>query len=162
MTGERVSAPQPFRGSAPFLQTVPPLSLPMRHFVFAAASFWIFSAAYAWGSSRLLGFDFDARWALGLVHTLTLGWIAMTILGALTQMIPAHGQVPLFAPEVVAAAWWLLAGGIVGFVASLWRGSDLYWIAAAALFFAIGLYLYCLGRTLSRVGKLDWTARHFP
>ena len=157
---ECANEPKPYRGSGPFLQTVPPLSLPMRHFAFATVAFWIFSAAFAWGADRLVGFDFDARWALGLVHTLTLGWIGMTILGALSQMIPAHGQVPLAAPKVIASAWWLFAGGIIGFVGALWHGSDLYWIPALALFASVTLYLYGLGRTLARAEKLDWTGSH--
>ncbi len=152
--------PQSFRGSAPFLAAAPPLSLPMRHFAFAAAAFWVFAAAYAWFSQHLLGFDFDARWALGLVHILTLGWIAMTILGALCQMIPVHGQTTLHAPGVVAAAWWLLATGIIGFVGALWSGSELYWLPAAALALAVFLYLYCLGRTFVSSVKLDWTSAH--
>ncbi|MBI3553411.1 MAG: hypothetical protein HY077_13025 [Elusimicrobia bacterium] len=157
---ECVREPQPFRGSAPFIATAPPLSLPMRHFAFAAAAFWVFAAAYAWSAPRLLGFDFDPRWTLGLVHTLTLGWIAMTILGALTQMIPVHGQTTLHAPRVVGAAWWLFACGLVGFVGTLWSGSDLYWLPAAALAVAVSLYLYCLGRTFARSARFDWTAAH--
>lgn len=150
----------PFRGSGPFLEIAPPLSIPLRHFAFAAAAFWLFSAAFALNSDRLLGFNFQARWVLGLVHLLTLGWVAMTILGALCQMVPVHGEVPLAWPRAVKAGWWLFAAGITGYVGHLWSGSDRYWVPATLLIAGLALYLFSLGRTMAAAKKLDWTGWH--
>lgn len=162
MSGEAPAGPKPapFRGSGPFLEIVPKASLPLRHFAFAACAFWAFAAALAWGSDRFFDFDFKAFWVLGLTHILTLGWVAMTVLGALTQIIPAHGETPLATPRLAAFAWWLLAGGLLSFVGLLWSGSTLYWPAAAALLTAMLLYLYTFARTLVRARRFNWMTLH--
>ncbi len=153
-------APPLNAGAAPFLAKAPPFWLPMRHFVAAAFSFWLFAAALVWGNSRLLGFSFDARWALGLTHLLTLGWVTMTIMGALIQlMVVVHG-VPFAAPGRLAWAWALLTAGTAGFVGGLWAGWDRYWIAAALVFAGVLIYLQVFVESLIQGGKLDWTGRH--
>lgn len=154
-------APAAFRGSAPFLQEVPPLWVPMRHFAFAALAFWLFAAGFACGQGRLLGFDFQAKWVLGLVHLLTLGWVAMTMLGAMVQMAPVLWETPLAAPlGALRAAWWAMALGIAGFVGSLWLGMDAYWVPAALILLAVLAYVSILARTMLRAPKLDWTGTH--
>lgn len=158
--GPAAPPPAAFRGSGPFLEIAPRLSLPMRHFAFAAAALWVFSASFVLGCQRLLGFDFSASWALGLVHILTLGWVSMTILGAQVQMVPVHGEVPLRSPWAVAAGWWLFAAGILGFVGHLWSGSQRYWVPASLLLSGFILYLYALGRTAAAAKKIDWTGWH--
>lgn len=163
MASEVADRPPGASGStAPFLAKAPELSVPMRHFAFALASFWVFSAAFAWGAfnERLLGFDFQARWALGLVHTLTLGWVAMTLFGAMCQMAPVLWEISLASPGAAKAAWWLFGSGIVGFVGCLWAGFDRYWIPAVFLVGAVALYLYVLVRTMASARRLDWTGRH--
>jgi hypothetical protein len=134
----------------------------MRHFVFALVSLWVFTAAFAWGSfgEHFFGFDFQARWALGLVHTLTLGWIAMSLFGVMCQMAPVLWEMPLASPGAAKAAWWLFASGITGFVGCLWAGLTLYWIPAVFLVCAVALYLYVLLRTMASARQLDWTGKH--
>lgn len=154
--------PGAYGSTAPFIAKAPPLWIPMRHFASAAAAFWVFAAAFAWGAfgGRLLGWDFQAAWALGLVHTLTLGWIAMTLFGALSQMAPVLWETSLAAPGAVKAAWWLLAGGAAGFVGLLWAGSPRYWIPACAIVAAFTLYLFALAKTMASARHFDWTAKH--
>ncbi|OGS05876.1 MAG: hypothetical protein A3G41_07650 [Elusimicrobia bacterium RIFCSPLOWO2_12_FULL_59_9] len=151
----------PLRGSAPFLKTAPSLSIPMRHFAFAAAAFWLFAAAFAWGQGRLLGWDLNAGWVLGLVHILTLGWISMTMLGAMVQMAAVLWETPLAAPQsLIKAAWWLLAAGIAGFVGHLWLHSSRAWLPAVLLVAAFAIYLFALLRTMAWAPKLDWAGKH--
>lgn len=153
--------PAPFRGSEPFLRVAPPLSLPLRHFAFAALAFPVFAFGLFLGAGRLVGFGFEARFALGLAHTLTLGWVAMTILGAWSQMIPVHGEVPLAAPRALRSAWWLFSCGAVVFVAVLWSGGDLYWLPGLFLLSGAVLYAAALGLTAWRSPRRDWTGLHF-
>lgn len=158
---EEGARPVPPRGSEPFSRVAPPLSLPMRHFALAALAFPLFAGGLALGAERLVGFGIESRFALGLVHVLTLGWVAMTILGAWTQMIPVHGEAPLAAPGALRAAWWLFAGGAVAFVAALWSGGDRYWLAGLSLLAGVCLYVPVLGLTAWRSRRRDWTALHF-
>lgn len=150
----------PFRGSGPFLARAPELSIPMRHFVFAAAAFWLFAAAFAFGSGRFLGFDYRASWVLGLTHVLTLGWVTMTILGALCQLAPVLWEVSLAAPGAVKLAWWLYSIGLCVFVGQLWMERPIFWLGPVFLVTAICLYLYSLIRTMLSAVRLDWTGRH--
>lgn len=153
--------PAPFRGSGPFLEIAPPLSLPLRHFVLAAAAFVVFAAGLALGAGRLIGFGFEAKFALGLVHVLTLGWVAQSILGAWTQMIPVHGETPLASTRGAKASWWVLAAGWAAFVGALWAGSDRYWIAAALVYAGVLGEIAVLGLTHARARRRDWTWVHF-
>lgn len=163
MASDAVARPSETSGSTmPFLAKAPELSIPLRHFAFALVSFWVFAVAFVWGSfgKHLLGFDFQARWALGLVHTLTLGWIAMTLFGVMCQMAPVLWETPLASPEIAKMAWWFFAFGIAGFVGCLWAGFALYWIPAVFLVCAVALYLYVLLRTMALARQLDWTGKH--
>lgn len=159
--GEERAKPAPFRGSEPFLRVAPPLSLPMRHFALAALAFPLFAGGLLLGAPRLVGFGMDARFALGLVHVLTLGWVAQTILGAWTQMVPVHGEVPLASPRGLKAAWWLFSGGAVAFVSMLWSGADAYWLPGTALLAGATLYVALLAWTAARSARRDWTGIHF-
>lgn len=150
-----VAAPPPLN-----LAKSPPLDLPMRHFAAAAVAFWIFAAAFALGTNRFLGFDFSAKWVLGLVHLLTLGWITMTIFGAICQLSPVLWETPLAWPQAARWAWWAFILGLSGFVGELWTGGSRYWIPAVLLVGSIGTYLACFVRTMIVAPRLDWTARH--
>jgi len=69
------------------LEQAPPISIPFRFFL-TAALFGVVAASL----SLYLGPDlFLTRWSpmtVGLVHSFTLGVIAMVMCGALTQMLP--------------------------------------------------------------------------
>ncbi|MDE2313582.1 MAG: hypothetical protein KGL04_05360, partial [Elusimicrobia bacterium] len=147
-------------GVAPFLAKAPPISIPMRHFVFAACAFWIFAAAFAFGSDRFLGFNFQAMWVLGLVHTLTLGWITMSILGAMCQLAPVLWEVSLPHPRLVKFAWWCFAVGATGMVGHLWAGLQNFWMPAALAVLGAFLYLFVFWKAMARARKLDWTGKH--
>ena len=156
-------APKPaaLRGSGPFLRIAPPLWLPLRHFALAAVAFVVFAAAVAWRGGNLVGFDIDARFALGLVHVLTLGWIAQTILGAWCQMMPTHGETPLAFPRAAAAGWWLFVIGAAAYVGALWSGVERYWIPALFVAGGVAVELFVLAVTHARAAKRDATWLHF-
>ncbi|MDE2510668.1 MAG: hypothetical protein KGL74_06055 [Elusimicrobia bacterium] len=138
----------------------PPLDLPMRHFAAAAVAFWIFAAAFALGTDRFLDFGFQAKWVLGLVHILTLGWITMTIFGAICQLSSVLWETPLAWSDAARWAWWTFILGLLGFVGELWLGGSRYWIPAVLLVGSIGVYLACFARTMILAPRLDWTGRH--
>lgn len=127
----------------------------------ASAAFVVFAAGLGLGADRLTGFGFEAKFVLGLVHVLTLGWVAQTILGAWTQMIPVHGETPLASIRIVKASWWLFVAGLVAFVGMLWSGSEHYWIAAALVYIGVFGEIVVLGVTHARAVRRDWTWTHF-
>jgi hypothetical protein len=81
-------------------EQAPPLSLPLRFFL-TAPLFLLAAAALIMFSPDTL----TSRWtpqALALTHALTLGFLAMTMLGALLQMLPVVAGAPLPAPRLIA------------------------------------------------------------
>ncbi|MDE2291128.1 MAG: hypothetical protein KGL53_03505 [Elusimicrobia bacterium] len=152
--------PQPPVGGGLYLAKAPPFWLPMRHFVAAAAAFWLFAAAFVYGRGRFLGFDIQAQWILGLVHLATLGWVTMSMFGALCQLAPVLWEAPLRGQRVAGLAWWLFSFGVAGFVGLLWTGRADYWIPASMVVAAVLLYLGVFVWTMAAAPKLDWTGKH--
>ncbi|MBI3564378.1 MAG: hypothetical protein HY079_04190 [Elusimicrobia bacterium] len=158
---EECAAPAKMAGSAPFLRIAPPLSVPLRHFALGAAAFLVFAVRLVLRPDDLVGFGFSAKSALGLVHVLTLGWVAQTVLGAWTQMIPVHGETPLASVRAAKAGWWLFVAGVVSFVGLLWSGSDRYWVGASVAYAGVLVELSNLAVTHARAVRRDWTWVHF-
>ena len=81
-------------------EQAPPFALPLRFFL--TAPLFLLAAA---GLIVLSPETLASRWtpqALALTHALTLGFLAMTMLGALLQMLPVVAGAPLPAPRRVA------------------------------------------------------------
>lgn len=81
-------------------EQAPPFSLPLRFFL--TAPLFLLAAA---GLLVLSPEALASRWtpqALALTHALTLGFLAMVMLGALMQMLPVVAGSPLPAPRLVA------------------------------------------------------------
>jgi hypothetical protein len=137
------------------------LSPPLIHFTTAVLFLLIFAGALFWGRGKLLGFSFEARWALGLAHLLTLGVITMTMMGALGQLLPVVWLVP--ANDVqrwMRPAWALFTVSLLLFVGTLWSGSSWYGIPALGLFSALGLYGVGFARAVFKVKTWDFVAVH--
>lgn len=84
------------------LAQAPPISVPLRYFL-TAPLFGILAACL------LIGYGPGAmasRWTpllLGATHLMTLGFITMSMLGALSQMVPVMAGSPLPRPRLVSA-----------------------------------------------------------
>lgn len=126
----------------------PPFTAPLRFFLTAP---WFLVAA------GLLA-AFDPGWtegplsptALALTHLLTLGFLGMVMLGALTQMLPVLAGAPMPGIRPVAAIGHasltlgtpLLAWGLWrGEPAALLHGAGLLWLGLAPLLISAGLAL---------------------
>ena len=81
-------------------EQAPPFILPLRFFL--TAPLFLLAAA---GMIVFAPESLASRWtpqALALTHALTLGFLAMVMLGALSQMLPVVAGSPLPAPRLVA------------------------------------------------------------
>jgi len=120
-------------------EQAPPLSLPLRFFL--TAPLFLLVAA---GLIVLAPETLASRWtpqALALTHALTLGFLAMVMLGALMQMLPVVAGSPLPAPRLVA---WLshipLALGTISLMAGF--------LTAEPAVFGIAIVLLGIGLTV--------------
>ena len=129
--------------------------LPLSYLTPAAAAFVLAALGVPWLSADLAGHWYHPR-LLALTHTVTLGWISLTIMGASYQLIPIVLQRPIWSERI---ARWQLAAlvlGIVGMVAHFyiaqWHG--LVWGAGLVLL-GSAAHVVNVARTL--VGLRPWT-----
>ncbi|UPV75345.1 hypothetical protein M0R89_04585 [Halorussus limi] len=136
----------------------PPMAIPLAHFL---AGFAFLLAGAALGVLGVVGL------APGLsgpahVHLLLVGWVCLTILGAMTQFVPVWSGVELHSRRLALAQLALVGGGVAGFAGLLLSGRlDLLPVAGAAMLAGFWTFVYNVGRTLSRAGDFDTTERHF-
>ena len=133
----------------------PSVLLPLTHLLTAAAAFVLAALALPWLATDLAGHYYHPR-LLALTHTLTLGWITLTIMGASYQIIPIVLGKTLWSERL---AWWqygLFVTGVVGIVAHFfiaqWPG--LLWSAGLL---AIGTATHVLNAALTARGLQRWT-----
>jgi hypothetical protein len=117
-------------------EQAPPFSLPLRFFL--TAPLFLLAAA---GLIMLAPEALASRWtpqALALTHALTLGFLAMVMVGALTQMLPVVAGSPLPAPRFVA---WLSHVPLTAGTVALMTG----FLTAEPVAFGIAIALFGVG-----------------
>jgi len=132
-------------------EQAPPVSVPLR-FLLTAPWFAVLAAGLLlWAGQDGIG----SRWTpalLGVTHLLTLGFMAMAMLGALFQILPVVGGVPVPHARIVAAIVHpALTLGALSLASGLALG--LHWAVRAALPLlaaAFLLFLASVGRSLLR------------
>lgn len=95
-------------------------------------------------------------------HLLLVGWICLTIMGAITQFVPVWSGIAIHSRRLAVAQLWLVTGGVIAFVLVLLAGRFEYLpLAALPLVIGIWTFVYNVGRTMARARPLDVTEGHF-
>ncbi|MBP1986653.1 hypothetical protein [Halolamina salifodinae] len=136
----------------------PPMTVPLRHFL-VANLFLLFGVLAGVGVALDSTFGFLS---LAHVHLLLVGWVCVTIMGAMTQFVPVWSGVELHSTRLAAAQLWLVAAGLLGFAGSL-LAAELALLPGFGALMLLGfwLFVYNIGRTLAAKAALDVTERHF-
>ncbi|HET7874370.1 MAG TPA: hypothetical protein VFN71_02505 [Methylomirabilota bacterium] len=140
---------------SPRASSGPSPSVPLRYLVTAAAAFLLAALGVPWLAPELAGHYYHPR-VLALVHTLTLGWITLSILGASFQLIPIILQRPIWSERLARWQYWLLTLSVAGMVGHFYLGTWPGLVAAAALL-GVGLAAHMLNVALSLRGFAGWT-----
>jgi hypothetical protein len=129
----------------------PPVAVPLSFFLTAPCFAMIAGALLFWVGPEAL----QSRWSphtLALTHLVTLGFMAMTMIGALAQLLPVVAGSPL--PLVVASTVTAYAGLMLGtalLATGLWQSSgDLLRAAVPALGLGFGAFLGAAGYSVCR------------
>jgi hypothetical protein len=138
------------------LEQAPPLSIPMSFFLTAPLSLAAGGVVVALDSQTA----FATRWApsaAAAVHFGTLGCLAMTMFGALYQMLPVVAGAPVPAVRLAHAVHAMLVLGTLSLVAGFTRGSTFaFELASALLALAFLCFLIPAGTAALRAKvKLD-------
>ena len=136
----------------------PPLSVPLRHFV-VALGFLLAGAGL--GVVDALGVA-PGLARLAHLHLLLVGFVCLTIAGAMTQFVPVWSGTALHSRRLARGQLWLVGSGVAGFAAALLAGRlavlPVFGVAMLAGFWTLA---YNVGRTLGAARPLDVTERHF-
>lgn len=136
----------------------PPMAIPLRHFVVGLGFLLVGSAL-----GTIVALDAAPGLArLAHVHLLLVGWVCVTIMGAMTQFIPVWAGVSLHSRRLATLQLLLVAGGLLAFVAALLTGRPhLLALPGFAMLSGFWTFTYNVGRTLATARPLDVTERHF-
>ncbi|MFB6080141.1 MAG: hypothetical protein ABEJ81_03990 [Haloferacaceae archaeon] len=136
----------------------PPMTVPLRHFV-VGLGFLV--AGGLVGTSDALGV-LPGSSTLAHVHLLLVGWVCLTIMGAMTQFVPVWSGTSLHSKRLSTVQLWLVTAGLVGFVGSL-LGGTYGWLPAFGVLMLAGfwIFVYNVARTLGGARPWDVTERHF-
>ena len=134
-------------------------ALPLSYLVTAAAAFVLACAGVPVLSGELAGHYYHPH-VVALVHTLTLGWITMSIMGAAYQLIPIVLERPIWSARLARWQFWIMLTGVAGMVAHFyiarWPGLLL---AALLVGAAAAMHLVNAAMTLRRAALHAFTGR---
>jgi hypothetical protein len=133
----------------------PDVTLPLRYLVAAAAAFVAAAAGVAWLAHELAGHYYHPR-LLALTHTVALGWLTLTIMGASYQLVPIVLERPVWSQRLARWQFVALVAGIVGMVAHFYVGrwSGLVWAAGLV---AVGILAHLANIALTLRGLARWS-----
>ena len=135
-----------------------PLTVPLRHFIVGLG----FLAA-----GTLVGVGVVAEFAPGFatlahVHLLLVGWVCVTIMGAMTQFVPVWSGTSLYSRRLATVQLALVVAGVSGFVVALTLGTMAWLVPFGTLMLAgFWTFAYNILRTLAVLDEYDVTERHF-
>jgi hypothetical protein len=134
-------------------------TVPLSYLVTAVAAFALASAAVPFLAPELAGHYYHPHLA-ALTHTVTLGWITLSIMGASYQLIPIVLERPVWSQRLARWQFWVLAVGIAGMVAHFYIGRWPSLLLAAAMVAAgVTMHLVNVALTLRGTERWDFTAR---
>ncbi|MFW6153574.1 MAG: hypothetical protein ACOC42_04365, partial [Halobacteriota archaeon] len=136
----------------------PPMTIPLRHFLLGLGFLGLGGIA---GLANL--FDIGSGLVLtAQLHLLFVGWICVTIMGAMTLFVPVWTGTSLHDRRLAHVQLVLVAVGTLGFASSLLT-MNFSVGAGFALLMLLGFwtFIYNVARTMLADRQLDRTTRHF-
>jgi hypothetical protein len=148
-----MSKPGPSAGGAPSP------TLPLSYLVTAVAAFALACAMVPALAPELAGHYYHPR-LTALTHTVTLGWITLSIMGASYQLIPIVLERRVWSERLARWQFWILAIGVAGMVAHFYIGRWPGLLLAAVMVAAgVAMHLVNAAMTLRSVKRWGLTPR---
>ncbi|OIB58977.1 hypothetical protein [Natrialba sp. SSL1] len=136
----------------------PPLTVPLRHFLVGLG--FLLSGAIVGVLGAIDGVS--GNLSLAHAHLLLVGWVCVTIMGAMTQFVPVWSAVEVYSRRLAKAQLWIVVVGLVVFATALLVGAH-QWLPVGGVSMLLGfwVFVYNIGRTLVSARPWDITERHF-
>ncbi|MFQ5815840.1 MAG: cbb3-type cytochrome c oxidase subunit I [Candidatus Hydrothermarchaeaceae archaeon] len=143
-----------------------PLNITMKFFLSALVYFSVAIAigvALASLKPSQVALFYKGNYLVSHVHLALLGFVGLTIMGAMYQMLPMLSLRELHSPWLGEVQFWLMNIGIVGFSIGMLSGmKDLLAFFAIVAVAAVYLFVYNMYRTLAKKGgKFDISVKFF-
>ncbi len=126
----------------------PPFSLILHYFI-AAVVFNVLSIAFLFNFLGGLSGPFYIFKYATEVHLFLLGFVLMTIFGALYQLIPVALEIPVYSFKLGYAQFYLYLVGVIVFVLSLFDGSLFFYLPVGALLIYLSILLFLINFFMS-------------
>lgn len=141
--------------------TAVPFGLPARFLLTGVAALAFAGTSLAFRPELLLGSHLVPS-ALAVVHTLTLGFGTMVLVGAMHQLVPVLLVAPLHSTSYGGATYALLAPGALSIVIGFGMGYRVPWLAVGGILVLAGLAVFDVNlartaRSASDVGAVGRT-----
>ena len=136
----------------------PPMAIPLRHFV-VGLGFLLAAATVALIDAAGIHVD---QGGIAFVHLFLVGWVCVTIMGAMTQFVPVWSGTLLHSRRLAVVQLWLVGGGVPVLVGA-WLSGGGWPLAVGGTLMTAGFwtFVYNIGRSLLSARPLDVTERHF-
>ncbi|AEN05268.1 hypothetical protein Halar_1536 [halophilic archaeon DL31] len=136
----------------------PPMAIPLAHFLVA-----IFFLLAGLGVGLLISLGALQGFAtLAHIHLFLIGWVCVTIMGAMTQFVPVWSGVRLHSRRLAVLQLVLATLGLAGFAGALLTGTiRVFPVAGGLLAVGLWLFVYNIARSLPKPTAFDVTERHF-
>src|SRR5262245_38048085 len=124
-------------GPSPRPGSAPSVSVPLSYLAVASMALIVAALGVVWLAHALAGHYYHPR-VIALTHTVTLGWITLTIMVSSFQIIPIVLERAIWSERLARWQLWILVVSITGMVAHFYIGTWRGLLAAAALL-AVGV-----------------------
>lgn len=114
-----VAAPAPPKAPVLVTSNAPPLRLPGEHFIFAFTALLLGALGLAWVAPELAAGGFVSTRVVAVVHVFTLGFICVSIFGALYQFLPVAIGTPIRSERLAHVTFVMLLVAIPTFLTAL-------------------------------------------
>lgn len=152
------AATKPVAPLAPQSGRAVPFALPAAHFICGLGFVVAAAALLPVIAPHLAAGRFLHPHVVAVAHLITLGWLTLSIMGALCQLFPVALGTPLFSVRIATVALAMFVPGVALFVIGLLAGRTTIAIGAAVVFaLALLLFVYNGYRTLFRARDRDLT-----
>ncbi|GBD91625.1 cytochrome C and Quinol oxidase polypeptide I [bacterium BMS3Abin04] len=133
----------------------PPFKIVAKYFIAAIIDFVILNFLLMLNYKDITGFYFQPK-ILAITHLLTLGWISMTIFGAMFQLVPVVLETKLFSEKLADIQFWIFLLGMIGFVTGFWNSDTGLHLNASAVLLNIAVLIFAVNMVGTFIHVKKW------
>jgi len=133
----------------------PPFKIVAKYFIAAIIDFVILNFLLMLNYKDISGFYFQPK-ILAITHLLTLGWISMTIFGAMFQLVPVVLETKLFSEKLADIQFWIFILGTIGLVTGFWNFDTGLHLNASAILLNIAVLIFAINMIGTFIHVKKW------